>query len=99
MEYGNKIFEIYNKPFKYRNSSSTNYNKVRASGIEPNTKFVVNKTANINCAVYPRHGSIEKVFYWGDRKSLKRLLKNVVGILRGNTYDYYNSQNFYILHY
>ncbi|HFH9794785.1 TPA: hypothetical protein ACKPRN_000322 [Streptococcus pyogenes] len=83
MEYGNKIFEIYNKPFKYRNSSSTNYNKVRASGIEPNTKFVVNKTSNVNCAVYPRHGSIEKVFYWGDRKLTQATAEKRCGYFKG----------------
>lgn len=87
MEYGNKIFEIYNKPFKYRNSSSTNYNKVRANGIEPNTKFVVIKQQILIVQYILDTDQLKKFFTGVIEKSLKRLLKNVVGILESDIYN------------
>lgn len=65
VEYGNKIFELFNgNDF---NNSRRNTEKVERNGIVPNIPFLVNKEKNILCVVYPRKHGISKVFLWGKR--------------------------------
>ena len=65
VEYGNKIFELFNG--NNFNNSRKNTEKVERNGIVPNTLFLVNKEKNILCVVYPRKHGISKVFLWGKR--------------------------------
>lgn len=64
-EYGNKIFELFNR--NNFNNSRKNTEKVEKNGIVANTPFLVNKEKNIVCVVYPRKHGISKVFFWGKR--------------------------------
>ena len=61
VEYGNKIFELFNG--NNFNNSRKNTEKVERNGIKPNTLFLVNKEKNILCVVYPRKHGISKVFF------------------------------------
>ena len=65
VEYGNKIFELFNR--NDFNNSRKNTEKVERNGIVPNTPFLVSKEKNILCVVYPRKHGISKVFFWGKR--------------------------------
>lgn len=65
VEYGNKIFELFNG--NTNKNSKENYEKVKRCEIEPNKPFLVNKEKNILCVVYPRKHGISKVFLWGKR--------------------------------
>lgn len=77
VEYGNKIFELFNgNDF---NNSRRNTEKVERNGIVPNTPFLVNKEKNIICIVYARKHGISKVFFWGKRYIKEETAKRKCG--------------------